>query len=101
MFTNSSIKKIVSVCATSTEFQYEQLSPTILDFLFAKMTNGNRYEILVTKFKTQYSVGFYLVDDNYDFIDTFDKKYDYYTNLDQVCNRIKYLIDVFIHNCKF
>ena len=100
MFSNSSIKKIVSAVATSCNFKYEQINPSLLDFHFRQMCDNNHFEIIVTKFKNTYSLGFYLVDENSDFIDTFDKIYEYYSNLDQLCYRIQYLIDVFIHNCK-
>lgn len=99
MFTNSSIKKIVSVFATSHAFSFEQMSSSILLFKFGELANNLHYEIVITKFQKTYAVGLYLVDENSNYLDSFKAIYDYYYNLHKVCNRIQYLIAAYIHNC--
>lgn len=101
MFTNSSIKKIVSVFVTTYDFHFEQINSSILLFDFGKMPNGNNYSIVVTKGKKAYSLNLFLVDENSDQVDSFDSIYEYYYNLNELCNRIQSLIDIYLHNCKF
>lgn len=101
MFTNSSIKKIVSVFVTTYDFHFEQINSSILLFTFGEMPNKHHYEIVVTKTNKTYSLNLYLIDENFNYVDSFDSIYEYYYNLDKLCNRIQSLIDKYIHNCNF
>ena len=99
MFSNSSISKIASVFVAVNRVKFEQVSPSILVFEFGEMPNKHQYQVIVTKFKDTYSLGLYLVDENYDFVETFKKIYEYYSNLDELCNRIQSFIDICQLNC--
>lgn len=99
MFTIFSIKKIVSVFATTFDFHFEQINSGILAFTFGEMSNQHQYQIVVTCYKKSYSLYLYLIDENSNYVDSFHSIYEYYDNLNELCNRIQSLIDIYLHNC--